>query len=88
MLTLSSLQANRDTFVNSVEPDETALDEQSHQALHCLPFCYWFLTENLLQQWLCPNSEMEESISDTQECLGSGVRKFRVDTVSGYPSFL
>ena len=40
ILTLSFLQANTDTFANSVDPDETAHNEPSHQDLHCLLFYY------------------------------------------------
>ena len=40
LLTLSSLQTTTDTFGNSADPDEKALDEPSHQDLHCLLFCY------------------------------------------------
>ena len=45
MLTLPSQQTDRDTFVNGADPDETARNEPSHQDLHCLQLCYWFLTE-------------------------------------------
>ena len=41
---LSALQTNTDTFANSVDPDETAHHEPSHQDLHCLPFCSGFTT--------------------------------------------
>ena len=41
-LTLSAQQTNASTFANSVDPDETARHEPSHQALHCLPFCFIF----------------------------------------------
>ena len=39
-LTLSSLQSNVDTFVNSVDPNEMAHNEPSHQDLNCLAFLY------------------------------------------------
>ena len=45
MLILSSLENNTDTVANSADPDETARNEPSHQDLHCLPLCYWCLTE-------------------------------------------
>ena len=38
-LTLSALQTVTDTFANSVDPDETAHNEPSHQHLHCILFC-------------------------------------------------
>ena len=39
-LTLSVLQAKTDTCANSVDPDETARKEPSHQDLHCLPIVF------------------------------------------------
>ena len=32
-------------FANSVDPDETAHNEPSHQDIRCLPFCIGFSTE-------------------------------------------
>ena len=37
LLTLSFLQTNTNALANSVDPDETAQYEMSHQDLHCLP---------------------------------------------------
>ena len=34
--------AEQNVFANSVDPDETAHNEPSHQDLHCLPFCFDF----------------------------------------------
>ena len=45
VLTLSSLQTNTDTLANSAVPDEMPHNEPSHQDLHCLLLCHWFLTE-------------------------------------------
>ena len=54
-LTLSTLQTKTDAFANSVDPDETACNEPSHQDLHCLPFCFLvFYLHPHLQQWTCP----------------------------------
>ena len=39
-LTLSAQQASTDAYANSVDPDEMAHNEPSHQDLHCLPFCF------------------------------------------------
>ena len=39
-LSFSSLQTNTNTCANSVDPDETARNEPSHQDLHCLQFCF------------------------------------------------
>ena len=44
--TLTAWQTNTYTFVNSVDPDETARNEPSHQELHCLPLYFGF--------WLAP----------------------------------
>ena len=41
ILTLSVLQTKA-FFANSVDPDETAQDEPSHQDLHRLPFSFDF----------------------------------------------
>ena len=37
-VTISSMQTKSYTTANSVDPDETARDEPSHQDLYCLPF--------------------------------------------------
>ena len=44
VITMSTLarQTKTDTCANSVDPDETTRNEPSHQALHCLPFCFFF----------------------------------------------
>ena len=39
---------NTDNFAKGADPDETAGNKMSHQDLHCLSFCYWFLTETLV----------------------------------------
>ena len=39
-LNFSSLQINKDIFANSVDSDETARHEPSHQDLHYLLFCF------------------------------------------------
>ena len=36
----SALQAKTDACANSVDPDEMAHNEPSHQDIHCLPFCF------------------------------------------------
>ena len=60
-LTLSSHRPIQlDAYANSVAPDEMVRDKQYYQ--NCLPFCYWFLTETPM----CPISEMEDSIAETQ----------------------
>ena len=45
ILTISTLQTKKDAIANSVDPDETARYQPSHQDLHCLLFCYLFLIE-------------------------------------------
>ena len=42
MLTLSAL-LTKTILANSVDPDETAHNEPSHQDLHCLAFCFDFV---------------------------------------------
>ena len=69
ILTLSSLQTSTDT--NSADKDEMAHNELSPLDLHCFPFCLLIFDQNpYLQQWMCPTSEMEESILETQKCKG------------------
>ena len=41
-LTFLTPQIKPDTCANSVDPDETAHYEPSHQDLHCLSFCFDF----------------------------------------------
>ena len=45
-ITLPALQTKIDTCANSVDPDETAHNEPSHQDLHCLPLSigFWLAT--------------------------------------------
>ena len=38
----SALQTKAYAVAKSVDPDETAHNEPSHQDLHCLPFCFVF----------------------------------------------
>ena len=61
ILTFSALQTKTDTCANSVDPDEMAHNEPSHQGLHYLLFCFWLLTET---------QKMKESISENQEWNG------------------
>ena len=46
-LILSAWQTKLDTWTNSVDPDETARNEPSHQILHRLP---WFWPHSLFQK--------------------------------------
>ena len=39
---LLSARKPKDTCGNSVDLDETARNEPSHQDLHCLPYCFCF----------------------------------------------
>ena len=57
-LTLSSQQANTDIFANSADLDEMASTLFAILLLH-------FDWNPCLQQWMCPNSELEESMSET-----------------------
>ncbi len=45
-LTLSALQTCIHVFANSVDPDELAHNEPSHQYLHCLPIIVKVLNKN------------------------------------------
>ena len=40
-------------FMNRVDPDQTALKEQSELGLHCLQFRWVFLTSRLIHVILC-----------------------------------
>ena len=61
------LQTNTDTFANSADPDETVSNEPSHQDLHCLPFCLWFLTKtpivknglDQIRRWKSPFNKLK-----------------------------
>ena len=54
LLVLSFLQTNTDTFANSVDSEETVI-------------LFWLLMDGCpyLHKWTCPNSNVEESISET-----------------------
>ena len=70
----STQDTNTDVCANSVDPDETARNEPSHQELHCFPFCLHRNT--YFQQWTCPNSKMEETDSKMEETtIGTQGRK-------------
>ena len=58
-------------LANSVDPDEMAHNEPSHQDLHCLLFWVWYYIKTpILEQWLSPNSKMEWSHLETQGWTG------------------
>ena len=68
-MTLSAQQTKTDTCTNSVDLDETAQNEPSHQDLHCLPFCFFYFRLYLnpcLHQWTCPTSRMGQSTSESK----------------------
>ena len=65
-LTLSTLQTKTDAFANSVDPDETACNEPSHQDLHCLPFCFFgVLLAHPFATVDMSSSKLEEATSET-----------------------
>ena len=66
VLTLSSIRANTGTFANSVDPDEPARDEPSSGSTLFAILLLIFDWNPYLQQWTCPNSKMQESMSETQ----------------------
>ena len=43
-LTLPARETKADTYANSVDPDDTDLNEPSHLDLHCLPFYFRFFS--------------------------------------------
>ena len=51
-LTFSALQIKLDTYANSVDPDEMAHNEPSHQDQHRLPFCFDFGDGNVIMKSL------------------------------------
>ena len=62
-LILSSLQTKPNTCANSVDPDEMARNEPSHQDLHCFYYYYYYFKWKLLvyisghvhvQGWMSP----------------------------------
>ena len=56
----SALQTKTDPCANSVNPDKTAHYELSHKdLLFAILFLSWDWNP-YLQQWICPNSRMEE----------------------------
>ena len=66
-LTLSSLHTSKNTFANSLDQNEMAeplIHVRSYTASHSF-IDLWQNT--YFQQWMCPNSEMEEPFSETQE---------------------
>ena len=46
--TFSALNMETDTCASSVDPDETARNEPSHQDLPCLPFFFFFFFHFIL----------------------------------------
>ena len=67
ILTLFVWQTKKETYANSVDPDEMVHNELSHQDQHCLPKCSGLDGNPSLLQWTCPDSRMEESISETPQ---------------------
>ena len=61
---LSSLQTNTDIFANSADHHEPLI--MIYTVFEWNPY---------LQQWTCPNLEMEESMSETQGWKGSAEQK-------------
>ena len=46
-------------LMQSIDPDEAACHEPSHQDLHSLPF-YFSALKLLFQQWYCPNTKIKK----------------------------
>ena len=68
-------------FANSVDPDETALNEPSHQDLHCLPFCYYLLTETPICNNVCV--QIQRWKSPFQKLKGDMVKNDRINNLTG-----
>ena len=66
MLYLLAWQTKIGMFANSVDPDETARNEPSHLDLHLFGIIYFYFRLLFLHQWICPNSGMECSTSETR----------------------
>ena len=62
-VTISSIQTKTYTIANSVDPDETARDEPSHQDLHCLSFEFGILNATVI----CTDDMAK--IKDRRKCL-------------------
>ena len=75
MLTFSSMLTSTDIFANSADPDEIAHATVSSGYTLFAISLLTFDRNPHLQQWMCPNSEMEKSI-----------QKFRGERVNRYPS--
>ena len=62
------MQTKTDICANSIDPDETAHNEPSHQDLHFLSFCFSFLTEThictsahvQIQGWKSPLQKLRD----------------------------
>ena len=74
-VSLSSLQTKADTFANSADMIQTV---SSGSSLFAIPFLI-FHSNPYLQEWMCPNSEIEESLLKT----GERVNRVFV-SISGY----
>ena len=59
ILTLSGLQTNPDTYVNSVDPDEVAHLIRSYTVSH---FILELGLTPYFQQWICPNLKMKSPL--------------------------
>ena len=62
-LTLSAQQTKTNTCANSVDQDEMAHNEPSGSTLCHSVIDFW--VNPYLQQWMCPNLEMEEFMSNS-----------------------
>ena len=61
-LSHSTLQTNPDTYVNGIDPDETDMSHLIRIYTVCDSGLIVYLHSHL-QQWTCPNSITEKSIS-------------------------
>ena len=63
--TFNPADLHRYLYANSVDPVEKAHNEPSHQDLYSLKYIEIHFRNSYIQQWICPNSEMDETTSGT-----------------------
>ena len=75
------LYSDRQTWANSVDPDEMLQNAASHQGLHCLPLIQQFLDTTSGSKCTCSNSR-------TSMVQSWGVQILKVNTVKNMPQWL
>ena len=80
-----SYDIERDTFANSVDPDEMAHHEPFYQDLHCLPLCFWIFIETPISNNQGP---VVQSIVSLTSLLKVKMLTVLVSTISNSQLFL